>query len=99
MDYAGMRLRRGNLCHESIAVPRHSLNVLLRIESFSQLGNTIVEIVVFDDGVRPYRIHERIFAHELAGILDSTRRVSNSLPRRRISSLSRSSLRSSTSRR
>src|ERR1700751_3460529 len=65
-----MCLRRGDLCHESIAVPRHSLDVLLRMKSFSQLRNTIVEIVVFDDGVWPYRVHECVFAHEFPGILD-----------------------------
>jgi hypothetical protein len=29
----------------------------------------LVQVVFFDDGVRPHRLHERVFSHELAGIL------------------------------
>ena len=60
---------RGYMGNESIAVPWHGFDVLNRMEQFPQLRNAIVQIVVFDDGVRPYRLHERVLAYELAGIL------------------------------
>ena len=64
-----MSVRCGDLGNESIAVSWHGFDVLSRMEEFPQLRNAIVQIVVFDNGVRPYRLHERVFAHELAGIL------------------------------
>ena len=39
------------------------------MEQFPQLRNAIVQIVIFYDRVRPYGLHERVLAHELAGIL------------------------------
>jgi hypothetical protein len=39
------------------------------MEQFPQLRNAVVQIVVFDDGVRPNRLHEGVLAHEFAGIL------------------------------
>ena len=62
-------LRDGDFGNESIAVPGYGFDVLRRMEQFPQLRNAIVQVVIFDDRVRPYRLHERIFAHELSGIL------------------------------
>ncbi len=39
------------------------------MEQFPQLRNAIVQIVVFNDGVRPYGLHECVFAYKLAGVL------------------------------
>src|SRR5262245_19560560 len=50
-------------------MPWHGFDVLRRIENFPQLRNAVVQIVVFDDGVRPNRLHEGVLAHEFAGIL------------------------------
>ena len=36
--------------------------------SFRSFRNVVVQIVVFDNGVRSYRLHESVFEHELAGI-------------------------------
>jgi hypothetical protein len=50
-------------------VPRDGFDILRRIEQFPKLGNAVIQIIVFDNGVRPYGFHESVFSHQFAGVL------------------------------
>src|SRR4030095_12523801 len=68
LDQPSVLRQRSYLGNKSISVPWHGFDAL-RWEPFPELRDAIVQIVVFDDGVRPYGLHEGVFAHKLAGIL------------------------------
>ena len=68
LDQSAGRFRSRHLGSESITVPWHRFDIFRRMQALSQLRNAVVQIVVFDYRVRPYGLHERVFAHQFSGI-------------------------------
>ncbi len=71
-----------HLGNEAVSLARNRLNIALAIlaivKCVAQLGDIVIEIVFFDDAIRPEPLHQLIFAEKPPVILhENTKRVEN----------------------